>query len=272
MHLELQDKVVFVAGSTRGIGLAIARRFLKEGARVIITGRDSKSLDDAKQSLIEWKSKLLVIECDLMREDEIQRALSITHAKFGEIDCLIANIGSGRGEGGIAPDPSEWQRLMDINLNASVRMISAVLPSMTRAKSGSIVIVNSIVGMESSPAPLPYSAAKAALPLMGLELTQWRPAMSCLLAVLGKSTWRRERLKWRNILRKKCRCRDSVHRRRLPMRSCFCVPPEPHSLRELASWLMADKIERNEFTGSLQFKEQMRPDNWRLRIARSSAC
>ena len=163
MHLELQDKVVFVAGSTRGIGLAIARRFLKEGARVIITGRDSKSLDDAKQSLIEWKSKLLVIECDLMREDEIQRALSITHAKFGEIDCLIANIGSGRGEGGIAPDPSEWQRLMDINLNASVRMISAVLPSMTRAKSGSIVIVNSIVGMESSPAPLPYSAAKAAL-------------------------------------------------------------------------------------------------------------
>ena len=98
-----------------------------------------------------------------MKEEEIQRALSITYAKFGEIDCLIANIGSGRGEGGNTPDHCEWQRLMDLNLNASVSMISAVLPSMTKAQSGCIVIVNSIAGMEASPAPLPYSAAKAAL-------------------------------------------------------------------------------------------------------------
>ena len=163
MNLELQDKVAFVAGSSRGIGLAIARGFLKEGARVIITGRDDKSLSAAAEELIEWKTQLLTLKCDLMREEEIQRVLSITRNTFGEINCLIANIGSGRGEGGSIPDPSEWQRLMDLNLNASVRMISTVLPAMIQAKSGSVVIVNSIAGMEASPAPLPYSAAKAAL-------------------------------------------------------------------------------------------------------------
>jgi 3-oxoacyl-[acyl-carrier protein] reductase len=163
MNLELQDKVVFVAGSSRGIGFSIAHLFLKEGARVVITGRDPSSLIAAKNELIAWENKLLVVECDLLREDEIQRAIFCAHEAFGEIDCLIANIGSGRGEGGIVPDPSEWQRLMDLNLNASVRMISAVLPAMIQAKSGSIVIVNSIAGMEASAAPLPYSAAKAAL-------------------------------------------------------------------------------------------------------------
>jgi len=163
MNLELQDKVAFVAGSSRGIGLSIARLFLKEGARVVITGRDPISLMVAKNELIAWKNRFLVLECDLLREDEIQKAMSCVYEAFGGIDFLIANIGSGRGEGGNTPDHSEWQRLMDLNLNASVKMISAVLPSMTQAQSGCIVIVNSIAGMEASPAPLPYSAAKAAL-------------------------------------------------------------------------------------------------------------
>jgi 3-oxoacyl-[acyl-carrier protein] reductase len=163
MNLELQDKVAFVAGSSRGIGLAIARGFLNEGARVVITGRDDKSLSAAAETLIQWRTKLLTIKCDLLREDEIQRALTCAREAFGGIDFLIANIGSGRGEAGNTPDPLEWQRLMDINLNASVRMITAVLPSMIQSKSGAIVIVNSIAGMEASPAPLPYSAAKAAL-------------------------------------------------------------------------------------------------------------
>jgi len=163
MNLELQDKVAFIAGSSRGIGLAIARGFLKEGARVIITGRDASSLMAAKDELIIWENRLLAIQCDLMREEEIHRALSISQEAFGMVDFLVANIGNGRGDAGNIPDPIEWQRLMDINLNAGVRMISAVLPSMIQSNSGSIVIINSIAGIESSSAPLPYSAAKAAL-------------------------------------------------------------------------------------------------------------
>jgi 3-oxoacyl-[acyl-carrier protein] reductase len=163
MNLELQDKVVFIAGSSRGIGMAIARGFLNEGARVIVTGRHAKSLSAASDALNKWKTRLLTIQCDLMREEEIQKALITTRETFGEVNCLVANIGSGRGEGGAVPDQSEWQRLMDINLNASVRVISAALPSMIQLKSGAIVIVNSIAGIEASPAPIPYSAAKAAL-------------------------------------------------------------------------------------------------------------
>jgi len=165
MDLGLAGKVVLVAGSSRGIGLAVARAFLAEGSRTAITGRDGASVAKAQA---EFESqfgpdRVLACEGDLGNEEAIKKTLESIEERWGSPDCLVANIGNGRGPvGWDVPEP-DWKRLFDENLSPTHRLVQRVLPAMTQRGSGSIVVVASIAGIESTPAPLPYSAAKAAL-------------------------------------------------------------------------------------------------------------
>ena len=174
MDLHLANKVVLVAGSSRGIGHASARAFLAEGCRTAITGRDSASLAQA-QAAFESEfgpERVLAFEGDLRQTAVIKKVLSIVHERWGQLDCLVANIGSGRGPVGWDLQESDWYRLFEENLSGSLRLMKEVLPAMTRARLGSIVLVASIVGLESTSAPLPYSAAKAALVNYGKNLAR----------------------------------------------------------------------------------------------------
>jgi 3-oxoacyl-[acyl-carrier protein] reductase len=165
MDLHLTDRVVLVAGSSRGIGLATARAFLAEGSRTVITGRDRAALQDATASCaaIAGAERVLALEGDLSDSATIESSLRTITDHWGPIDCLVANVGSGRGPRGWSLSEDDWRRLMDQNFTAAYRLTQAVLPAMTEARRGSIVLVASVVGVESTEAPLPYSAAKAAL-------------------------------------------------------------------------------------------------------------
>jgi 3-oxoacyl-[acyl-carrier protein] reductase len=92
--------------------------------------------------------------------------------RWGRLDCVVANIGTGRGLGGWDLQEADWEGLLDANLASSYRLVQNVLPAMTSARHGSIVLVASIVGLESSTAPLPYGAAKAALINYGKNLAR----------------------------------------------------------------------------------------------------
>jgi 3-oxoacyl-[acyl-carrier protein] reductase len=163
MDLGLENKVAFIAGSSRGIGLAIARGFLAEGARVVITGRDGEALAASKHDLGADDTRLLAVTADLSQPAGIDTALAQTRDRFGPIDALVANIGSGSGQPGWNTDAAEWLRLLEVNLLTSIRLATAALPAMTKRKSGALVFISSIAGLEASPAPLAYSSAKAAL-------------------------------------------------------------------------------------------------------------
>lgn len=165
MDLELRDKVVFVAGSSRGIGYGIASAFLAEGARVAISGRDVATLEKTAQDLRKSPpgAAVLPIPGDLTDEAHCAAAIAAIVKEWSRIDIVVANIGSGSGKTGWQYDPKDWSRLYDINLFGSVRLIAQALPHMISAKSGSIVVIASITGVESTPAPLAYSSAKAAL-------------------------------------------------------------------------------------------------------------
>ena len=166
MDLGLSGKVAFVGGSSRGIGKAIARSFLTEGARVVVTGRGRESLDQATEELTGefGVDGVLAIEADLTKPGPIDSALSSTEERFGTIDCLVANIGNALTEetGWNIPEES-WSADMASNFWSGVRLVQKVIPSMLRAGGGSIVFTNSIAGLESHPAAIPYNAAKAAL-------------------------------------------------------------------------------------------------------------
>jgi len=174
MDLHLNDKVVLVAGSSRGIGLATARAFLAEGCRTAVTGRDGSALALATASLGSefGQERLVALQGDLCDPDVIKSSLASVNHRWGQLDCLVANVGSGRGQIGWDLQESDWTLLFEENLACTYRLVQEVLPSMTGSRQGSIVLVASIVGLESTPAPLPYSAAKAALISYGKNLAR----------------------------------------------------------------------------------------------------
>jgi 3-oxoacyl-[acyl-carrier protein] reductase len=166
MDLRLANQVVFVAGSSRGIGKAIAASLLAEGACVVLTGRDEASLQSANNELATPTTgeRILAIRGDFADAETIGHAYESTIHRFGKIDHLVANLGTGSGKPGWDQTDEQWQRLFEANFFASTRLTQAVLPHLlANANGGSILYISSIVAIEATPAPLPYSAAKAAL-------------------------------------------------------------------------------------------------------------
>jgi 3-oxoacyl-[acyl-carrier protein] reductase len=174
VDLRLEDKIVLVAGSSRGIGLATVRAFLAEGCRTVITGRDSIALARAQASLeTEFgQGRLMACEGDLCDSDVIRTVLASVGDRWGPLDCLVANVGSGRGPMSWELHESDWHRLFEENFSCSYRLVQQTLPAMIRSRQGSIVLVASIAGLESTHAPLPYSAAKAAMVSYGKNLAR----------------------------------------------------------------------------------------------------
>ncbi len=165
MDLGLQGKVAFVTGSSRGIGLAIARAFLREGAKVIITGRNADTLQHANAVLVEEANaaRVLSVRGDMTDAADIRRALGEGIAVFGGLDVAVANVGSGAGRGGWEVSSEEWQSALHINLVGGMTLAHAALPHLLSRSGSSLIFVSSIAGHEAINAPVPYSAAKAAV-------------------------------------------------------------------------------------------------------------
>ena len=181
MNLQLTDQVCFVAGSSRGIGRAIAEALLAEGARVVLTGRDPDSLHTTHQQLIDLcgdRSRLFAISGNFSLPDTIEDAFNLTVGHFGQMDHMIANLGSGSGKPGWQQNEADWLRLFEANFFSSVRLAQAAIPHLQPRPTPSILFISSIVAIEATPAPLPYSAAKAAL-------TNYAKNLSRLLAPDG---------------------------------------------------------------------------------------
>ncbi len=166
MDLQLQNQVAFIAGSSRGIGRAIAVTMLAEGANIVLTGRDEASLRATAAELTTpaTQDRILAVRGDFTHAETIARALDLTAKHFGRFDHLIANLGTGSGKPGWDQPEDEWYRLFELNFFAGTRLTQAALPYLLRQSGGgSILYVSSVVALEATTAPLPYSAAKAAL-------------------------------------------------------------------------------------------------------------
>lgn len=173
MDLELNGLIVFVAGSTRGIGLGIAEGFLREGARVAISGRDEKPLNETVARLGQefGTDRVLGLTGNLSDAITVRDALEKIVRTWGRLDVLVANVGAGGGTIGWDVAPEEWQRVFDVNLWATVRVAQAAVPLLKTSR-GNIIFISSITGIESTGAQLPYSAAKAALNSLSKNLAR----------------------------------------------------------------------------------------------------
>jgi NAD(P)-dependent dehydrogenase (short-subunit alcohol dehydrogenase family) len=158
MDLRLEGRVAVVTGASRGIGLAVTRALLEEGAHVVAAARASSAeLDElAKAGAVK------IIEVDLA---EPLGPARLVGAAGDRIDILVNNVGRAdvRTGGFLSVTDEQWQASIDLNLLPAVRATRSTLPMMLAAGRGSIVNIASVNTTLSDPAVVDYSAAKAAL-------------------------------------------------------------------------------------------------------------
>jgi short-subunit dehydrogenase len=157
-----QNKVAFITGGSRGLGLEIARQICARGGKVALIARDAEELLRAKTDLDRFAAEVLTIQCDLLETAQIQSAVQQTLQRFGKIDILINNAGI------IEIGPIEhlqfkdFDRAMRLHFWAPFILYLLVAPRM-RANGGRIVNISSIGGRIAVPHMAAYSASKFAL-------------------------------------------------------------------------------------------------------------
>ena len=180
MDLGLDGKTAFIAGSSRGIGLAVARAFLREGANVVISGRNQQSLKDAGDALASefGPERVRSVRGDLTESKEIKTLFAEAVAAFGNLEAVVVNVGSGTARGGWQLDGEDWESALKVNLIGGMLLASVALTHLDSSGGGSLTFVSSIAGWEAVNAPVAYSAAKAAV-LSGMKtLSRLAPGKS----------------------------------------------------------------------------------------------
>jgi len=164
VDLALYDKRVLVTGSSRGIGLAIAHGFLREGARVVLTGRNAADLAQATADLSRDlpSGRLLSHPCDFSKTSDIALLKKFIVTSWQGLDIVIANIGSGKSVPDAISSLDHFNAVFKQNFNIAVDTAREFVPTLTASR-GTILFISSIAGMEAFGAPVDYSVAKTAV-------------------------------------------------------------------------------------------------------------
>jgi len=155
---KLEGKVAVITGGNSGIGLATAKEFKEQGARVVITGRDQQTLDEAKR---EIGGDVLALRSDTSRLADIDKLFAAVKEEFGHIDVLFINAGVGKFAPVEAVTEEEFDSIMDINFKGAYFTIQKALPFLN--DNASIVLNTSIVAHIGMPNSSVYAASRAAL-------------------------------------------------------------------------------------------------------------
>ncbi|SEG77072.1 NAD(P)-dependent dehydrogenase, short-chain alcohol dehydrogenase family [Thermomonospora echinospora] len=173
MDLQLSGRVAVVTGASKGIGLAVVRTLLAEGARVVAASRKTTPELDALAG-----PSLLHVPVDLMDHDAPGQVVERAVREFGGLDVLVNNAG-GPPPGVRLPrssfleaDDGQWLAMFEFNLFAVVRAVRAALPHLIERGGGAIVNVSSGNARQPSPMNVDYGAAKAALNNLGQALSE----------------------------------------------------------------------------------------------------
>lgn len=159
---RLNERVVVITGGSRGLGLALARTFLRHGAKVALLAREPETLERARQ-LLAASGTVFVRPCDVRDEKQVKEAVGDVRQELGEIDVLVNNAGTITVGPMDTMTEQEYRESLDVFFWGPLHATLAVLPEMRKRHSGRIVNISSIGGKISVPHLLPYSVGKFAL-------------------------------------------------------------------------------------------------------------
>jgi NAD(P)-dependent dehydrogenase (short-subunit alcohol dehydrogenase family) len=164
MDLELKDRAYLITGGTDGLGLALARKLIVEGARVAVCGRNAQRLDEAQNLL---GPDALCFEADVTKATEIDEFIDATIARFGRLDGAVNNAGKASGLPVATSSDDDWREDYELKVLAALHVSRTVLPALEGTK-GSLLNILAILARTPSANSTPTSASRAA----GLALTK----------------------------------------------------------------------------------------------------
>jgi 3-oxoacyl-[acyl-carrier protein] reductase len=157
--MTLEGRTAVITGAARGIGYAIAERFIREGARVVLVDRDATRAEASAKAL---GPAALAVVADVTRTEDVDRAVRTPWERWGRLDIVVNNAGiTGRSYPIWELTDEDWHQVIAIDLTSVFLVCRAAVRLMLRQGSGRIVNIASIAGKEGNPTLVPYSSAKA---------------------------------------------------------------------------------------------------------------
>ena len=160
--MEIRNKNVFVTGSTRGIGLAIAHKFASLGANVVLNGRSEMSQELLAQ-FAHYDVKVIGISGDISQSADAERMVAEASEALGSIDVLVNNAGITNDKLMLKMTEEDFESVLKVNLTGAFNMTKSVLKPMTKARQGAIINLSSVVGLVGNIGQANYAASKAGL-------------------------------------------------------------------------------------------------------------
>lgn len=155
--MALTGKIAIVSGATRGIGKAIAKKLLANGANVAICGRNEELLKDLQTE------NTLAFKADVSNPTDCQAFVDAVIQKWGKIDILVNNAGITRDNLLLRMTDEEWNSVLNINLTGAFNLCRAAIRPMLKQRSGKIVNISSVIGIVGNTGQTNYAASKAGL-------------------------------------------------------------------------------------------------------------
>lgn len=160
--MELKGKNVFITGSTRGIGLAMAHKFASLGSNIVLNGR--REIDEVLVSeFSDYGVQVIPISGDVSDSTDAKRMVEEAIEKLGSVDILVNNAGITKDKLMLKLTEEDFEQVLKVNLVGAFNMTQAVLKPMSKARQGAVINVSSVVGLIGNVGQANYAASKAGL-------------------------------------------------------------------------------------------------------------
>lgn len=172
---SVENRTIWVTGSSRGIGLGVGRHLLEQGARVIFHSRDRERLND-QLSELGSAPEVTAVSCDVRNPEDVQEAVAEIARIHGKLDGLVANVGGASHGPAAETVPAQWAKMIELNLSASFYSAQASRQLLVESDLGSVVFVGAVAAFNPTPMFAGYGAAKAGVEhLVGSLAAEWGP-------------------------------------------------------------------------------------------------
>ena len=158
-----KNKNALITGAGKGIGKAVAIALAKEGVNIVLIARTQADIDEVAQEINTYDVKTLALTADVADINSVNLAIEKAIASFQTIDILINNAGIAAFGKFLELEPSEWERIIQVNLMGVYYVTRAILPNMIERQTGDIINISSTAGLNGNALTSAYSASKFAL-------------------------------------------------------------------------------------------------------------
>jgi NAD(P)-dependent dehydrogenase (short-subunit alcohol dehydrogenase family) len=183
--MKLKDKVAIVTGATKGIGVAIAKEYVKEGAKVVCTGRTVELGEKVVEEIRAEGGDAIFVRCDVSKKADVDHVVAETVKQYGTIDIVVNNAGVNHSADFFEITEEDWDWVMSVDLKGTFLMSQAAARVMVdQDKPGVIVNIGSVMAILALGDQIPYCAAKGAVnqltKAMGLSLINRGIRVNCV--------------------------------------------------------------------------------------------